>query len=177
MHPVWWGSLINECENKGIKNFPNRFLDSVAAFSHSHLIQSATNELLLIGINQENCEIIFSGNCDSNFDKNAAKICLRNLVKNGSKEISTLSGESLITPALTKSLCFAQRLKRANPHQQWDCRCLVLKVSSDASAQHMGLMNIFFTAEKHRFIIDAAVLGKMNIFHDLFVCFNFLSKF
>ncbi|KAL5478081.1 hypothetical protein EMCRGX_G024959 [Ephydatia muelleri] len=70
-----------------------------------------------------------------------------------------LAKSSLLSGALSKSLCYIHRRKRELPvGQQLKGRILVVRTSSDMATQYVSMMNCIFAAEKHGIPIDSCVL-------------------
>lgn len=70
-----------------------------------------------------------------------------------------LAKSSLLSGALSKSLCYIHRRKRElGVGQQLKGRILVVRTSSDMATQYVSMMNCIFAAEKHGIPIDSCAL-------------------
>ncbi|KAJ1675909.1 RNA polymerase II transcription factor B subunit 4 [Spiromyces aspiralis] len=72
---------------------------------------------------------------------------------------------SMIASAMSRALCYANRVAKANPFTRYHSRLLILSVSDDASSQYIQIMNAIFSAQKSHTLIDVAkVHGPDSIF-------------
>ncbi|XP_062532309.1 general transcription factor IIH subunit 3 isoform X4 [Bombyx mori] len=134
-------------------------LDAVVAFSNSHLMQKASNELAVIGCHFHKSEYLYPSpgkpldvrQIDGQYElftlvEKTIKMRLVNLIKSQPQEEKP--GESLLAGALALGLCFIARSRRsAIPGLRTSSRILVVTGSADTAAQYINYMNVFFTAQ------------------------------
>ncbi|XP_062532307.1 general transcription factor IIH subunit 3 isoform X1 [Bombyx mori] len=147
-------------------------LDAVVAFSNSHLMQKASNELAVIGCHFHKSEYLYPSpgkpldvrQIDGQYElftlvEKTIKMRLVNLIKSQPQEEKP--GESLLAGALALGLCFIARSRRsAIPGLRTSSRILVVTGSADTAAQYINYMNVFFTAQKEQVLIDVCSVDK-----------------
>ena len=74
-------------------------------------------------------------------------------------DLQVNSSECLLSGAMTKALCYINRLQSARKESEKFCpRMLVISSTGDTAAQYMNFMNVFFTAQKLNIPLDSCML-------------------
>lgn len=69
--------------------------------------------------------------------------------------------ESLLAGSMAMVLCYIARMKRnQEPGMKLNSRILIVTGSEDCAHQYMTYMNVFFTAQKEKVVIDVCALDK-----------------
>lgn len=69
--------------------------------------------------------------------------------------------ESLLAGSMAMVLCYIARMKRnQEPNMKLNSRILIVTGSEDCAHQYMTYMNVFFTAQKEKVVIDVCALDK-----------------
>ncbi|KAF9049968.1 transcription factor Tfb4-domain-containing protein [Panaeolus papilionaceus] len=78
---------------------------------------------------------------------------------------SNLQENTILVGALTKALCYVNRLSLSHPSHAVDPRILILSVSPDLSTSYIPIMNAIFSAQKLKVTIDACqISGPSTVF-------------
>jgi len=147
-----WGALV---ERHG-KELYNKLITSIMGFCNAQLAISMHNQLLLLaaapGVNDK---ILYSSLSKSNNMKNIIETALQRTLHDS----ANTDGDELTKFASTIaiSICFIERCKRE--FQSSFGRILLLSLTNDLSAEQNLLMNLFFSAQQHKIVIDVASLG------------------
>lgn len=135
-------------------------LDSTIVFANAHLMQSSNNQLAVIACHSHGAKFLYPcedaleiRQIDGQYEKfTMIELTVRQQLQKVINEITSnklLSGESLISGALTMALCYIARLEREKiAGEKLYSRILVITASNDSATQYMNYMNIFFTAQK-----------------------------
>ncbi|XP_045475098.1 general transcription factor IIH subunit 3 [Harmonia axyridis] len=146
-------------------------LDSIIAFSNSHLMQKAHNKLAVMACHSRKSDFIYPGTgkpldlrqIDGQYETFTLveKTIKKNLAKHLASESTVLNTESLLAGAIAMALCYIARLQRIKSAGcKLNCRILVVTGSNDSASQYMNYMNVFFTAQKLNVVIDVCALDQ-----------------
>lgn len=91
------------------------------------------------------------------FVEKSIKYNLSELIKNAPKIVNNV--ESMLAGCLAMILCYIMRVKKSLPvGSSLNSRILVVTGSEDSAHQYMTYMNVFFTAQKERIVLDICAL-------------------
>jgi transcription initiation factor TFIIH subunit 3 len=145
-------------------------INSVTAFANAHLMQNPQNKLAFVACHHHTSKFLFPSTektlevrqIDGQYEyftfvEKSIKTNLAELLKTSPKQVN--SSESMIAGCLAMILCYIVRTKRAQPPgSHLNCRILVVTGSEDSASQYMTYMNVFFTAQKEKVVIDICAL-------------------
>ncbi|XP_014477880.1 PREDICTED: general transcription factor IIH subunit 3 [Dinoponera quadriceps] len=147
-------------------------LDSTIVFANAHLMQSSNNELAMMACHGHNAKFLYPcenvaeiRQMDGQYERftmveRTVRLQLQRVINEISMDLP-LNTESLISGALSMSLCYIARLERDKvAGQKLYPRILVITASNDSATQYMNYMNIFFTAQKMGVILDVCSLDQ-----------------
>ncbi|KAL0275046.1 UNVERIFIED_CONTAM: hypothetical protein PYX00_003029 [Menopon gallinae] len=151
-------------------------LESVIAFSNSHLMLDSKNKLAVLACHAKNTEFLFSYK-DENLENirqqdgqyelfTQVERCIRtNLQKLIKKENALIKDighcDSLIAGAIAMALCYIHRIQRElSIGEKMNARILIITGSGETASQYMNYMNVFFTAQKQNILIDVCSLDQ-----------------
>jgi len=160
------------------------FLSQLLVFINAHLAQSAENTLAVFGAFPNRSTLLYSSidvspsSASESSDPNwylpfrVVDGSLVQQIQDGvdSIDVNTKSAApTAIVGALTKALCYINRLEQANIANNNESsqeaqisiepRILILALSSDRSVSYVPLMNAIFSAQKLKVTIDVCKLG------------------
>nr|AEE63109.1 unknown [Dendroctonus ponderosae] len=153
------------------QNQLTNIVDSVVAFSNSHLMQKAQNKLAVMACHSKTSQFIYPGakkpldvrQVDGQYEAFllVEKTVKQNLAELLASESSTAVTESLLAGAIAMALCYIARLQRTKPPgSKLNSRILVVSGSGDSASQYMNYMNVFFTAQKLNVVLDVCALDQ-----------------
>ncbi|ENN73317.1 hypothetical protein HUJ04_002131 [Dendroctonus ponderosae] len=153
------------------QNQLTNIVDSVVAFSNSHLMQKAQNKLAVMACHSKTSQFIYPGakkpldvrQVDGQYEAFllVEKTVKQNLAELLGSESSTAVTESLLAGAIAMALCYIARLQRTKPPgSKLNSRILVVSGSGDSASQYMNYMNVFFTAQKLNVVLDVCALDQ-----------------
>jgi transcription initiation factor TFIIH subunit 3 len=145
-------------------------LPALCAFGNAHLMQKANNKLAIVACHQHTSKFLFPSTEDQleirQFDgqyerftlvEKSIKLNLAEMIKSAPKAVTGV--DSMIAGCLAMILCYITRIKRSQPPgSNLNARILVVTGSEDTAHQYMTYMNVFFTAQKERVVIDICAL-------------------
>ncbi|XP_067007136.1 general transcription factor IIH subunit 3 isoform X4 [Anabrus simplex] len=144
-------------------------IESVIAFSNSHLMLKSTNRLAVLACHSTNIDFLYPSpgvghlsaalrQYDGQYElfTHVEKTIRQNMQKQVSQEVETYKsgnvealGDSLIAGALCMALCYIRRLQHElTTGCKMNSRVLVVTASGYTTSQYMTFMNAFFTAQK-----------------------------
>lgn len=144
-------------------------LDSTIVFANAHLMQSSNNQLAMMACHGHSAKFLYPcestaemRQTDGQYEKfTMVERTVRQQLQRVINKLSInapLNVESLISGALSMSLCYIARLEREkHAGQKLHPRILVITASNDSATQYMNYMNIFFTAQ--RMVISSFTLS------------------
>lgn len=158
-----------------IKKDPDHFtkaINSIVAFGNTHLMLKPNNKLAVLACHHHKSEFLYPNpkqqldvrQIDGQYEyftliEKTIKSNVTNLIKTAPKQ--TMQSESLLAGSLAMVLCYIARIKRQqNPGQKLHCRILIVTGSADVTHQYMSYMNVFFTAQKEKVVLDICTLDK-----------------
>lgn len=154
-------------------------LDSIIAFSNSHLMLKSKNKLAIVACHartteflypckEENQEVIRQQDGQyelfTQVEKNV-KTSLQKLIKREALAAREMNQptvcDTLIAGAVAMSLCYINRLTKELPAgEKMNSRILIITGSGESASQYMNFMNVFFTAQKQGVLIDVCSLDQ-----------------
>jgi len=180
LSPTDWAQSASSDEPLSFSSFLSQFL----VFINAHLAQSAENSIAIFGALPNKSSILYSSldvfpsASSEPSEPNwylPFKVVDATLVQKIQEEFDALSATdptetaSAVVGALTKALCYINRLEQANAASNTEStqeaqtslepRILILPVSSDRSASYVPLMNALFSAQKLKVTIDVCKIG------------------
>ncbi|XP_067007134.1 general transcription factor IIH subunit 3 isoform X2 [Anabrus simplex] len=156
-------------------------IESVIAFSNSHLMLKSTNRLAVLACHSTNIDFLYPSpgvghlsaalrQYDGQYElfTHVEKTIRQNMQKQVSQEVETYKsgnvealGDSLIAGALCMALCYIRRLQHElTTGCKMNSRVLVVTASGYTTSQYMTFMNAFFTAQKQNVTIDVCSLDE-----------------
>jgi transcription initiation factor TFIIH subunit 3 len=152
-------------------DYLNHIINSVSAFGNAHLMQKPQNKLAVVACHHHQSKFLYPSNdkqvesrqIDGQYEfftfvEKSIKINLGELVRSSPKLNN--NAESLMAGCLAMILCYILRMKKAQPAGSiLNTRILVVTGSEDSASQYMTYMNVFFTAQKEKVVIDICALG------------------
>ncbi|KAI1302334.1 General transcription factor IIH subunit 3 [Halotydeus destructor] len=164
------------------ENLYEIWLDSIIAFSNSHLLMSSKNNLTVIASHLDNNELIYPSadsvrlpapNGQHELFAQVAEVISKEMKRLSAKAAADVADavekkrkfpESRMAGAVSLGLCRINKLKA-----DYDAsRMAIISASTDSSifyaSQYMNFMNAFFTAQKMGVAIDVCVaaIGQAN---------------
>ncbi|CRL01457.1 CLUMA_CG014347, isoform A [Clunio marinus] len=156
-----------------LKRKPNlltNILNSISAFGNSHLMQKPQNKLAVIGCHHHTSKFLYPSTdkslevrqIDGQYEyftlvEKSIKTNLADMITNAPKVAS--NNESMLAGCLAMALCYITRIKKSQPPGcNLNTRILVITGSEDSAHQYMTYMNVFFTAQKEKVVIDICAL-------------------
>eukprot|EP00250_Pteridium_aquilinum_P001485 c11677_g1_i2 orf=94-1008(+) len=171
VNPYFWGarSVSNTVSSSTGLTF-NQFMQNVVLFLNSILLLNNLNEIVVIVYGARSCGFVFNSNLEKTKNEKQQISPSLKILKQldeflqkeealpKSAEKDTYSEYSLLSGALSMSLCYIQRTLKAGPsHPQ--PRILCLQCKSDAPQQYVAVMNAVFSAQRSMIPIDTCIVG------------------
>ncbi|XP_019850097.1 PREDICTED: general transcription factor IIH subunit 3-like [Amphimedon queenslandica] len=158
-------------------------IDQITVFINSYLLSSHCNSVAVILCHQLGSTLVYPVPNQAELDEahpelNKGKYepiglmngLLRERINQFMLSISEnipalVSSSTLLSGALSMSLCYAQRCSReATAGETIKPRLLVIRASTDAASQHIATMNCIFAAQKQNIPIDCCALWEDSSF-------------
>lgn len=133
-------------------------LEAVIAFSNAHLMMKLKNLLALVACDTDSTEWMYPEEKSDVADLrqtdgqhelfNELERTVRRRVSDMLKKNAggTGKGESMLSGALGRALCYIHRLEQED--RRINARLLVVTANGQSVSQYMSFMNVFFTAQK-----------------------------
>lgn len=176
VNPYFWGRRSAANNSTGSAGLPfNQFMQNVVLFMNSILLLNNLNQLVVIAYGARSCGFVFnsesrvneaSGSKNKKQQVSPSSMILKQMDKFLQKEDvlpndaekDSFNYYSLLSGALSMSLCYIQRTLKAGPsHPQ--PRILCLQGKSDAPQQYVAVMNAVFSAQRSMIPIDTCMVG------------------
>lgn len=153
-----------------VKQVITQCLDSAIVFANAHLMKTPNNLLAVMACHGNGAQFLYPDEKRSEVRQIDGQYELFTLVERTIRQrlqqmINDMPSdghsnfESLISGALSMSLCYISRLEREKvAGEKLNSRVLVITASHDSAGQYMNYMNIFFTAQKMGVILDVCSL-------------------
>jgi len=154
-----------------------QILSSVLQLLNSHLMLSPSNSCALLAAHGSGCTQLFpqlasnTGQAQQPLRQQDGQYesfyQVETLVRQGVQKLVTSGansggkGESLLSGALHKALCYINKVSKAASSlaTKPEARILALSGTGDSAAHYINYMNAFFTAQKLNIPVDTCMLG------------------
>lgn len=171
VNPYFWGRRSIEITGFGSTGLTfNQFMQNVVLFINSILLLNNLNEVVVIAYGARSCGFVFSSNSEkikndkqqvspsTRILKQMEELLSKEVVLPNAAERDSNNDYSLLSGALSMSLCYIQKTLKAGPsHPQ--PRILCLQCKSDAPQQYVAVMNAVFSAQRSMIPIDTCIVG------------------
>ncbi|MCO5607008.1 hypothetical protein L7F22_061199 [Adiantum nelumboides] len=171
VNPYFWGRRTIEAAASGSSALTfNQFMQNVVLFLNSILLLNNLNEAVVIAFGARSCGFVFNSNLEKTKNekqhlspslrllKEVEEFLNKEAVLPTAADSNTVNESSLLSGALSLSLCYIQRTLIGGPsHPQ--PRILCLQCKSDAPQQYVAVMNAVFSAQRSMIPIDTCIVG------------------
>jgi len=142
----------------------NSIVDAMAIGLNAYRLLNTDSSVVIMAAGAESTDILWPQASSSGDRPNFQKI-LSDAFSNAPE--GTVLQSSLLAAALARAFCYINKLRSGDSgsggqRAACEARLLVFKSGLDRPAQRMSLLNVLYSAQKHKIIVDCLAMGSSS---------------